>query len=308
MSTCPNGHQSSTDEWCEVCGHPMAPPDTAASSPPYAQPYRAQYEPQYQQHQYQPQYEPRYEAPHTPDPGPALQPSAPAAEPCPNCGTPREGLSQYCEECRHNFATHSGTQFGQSPPAAQPTYGPPYQRYDSEGSRPSQMNRPAEPLEPESITTGSDFSLPPPQQADPYQTSGGTGTLTAVVAADREYFTAMMARSGPEGEGLFFPQYSPEQRLTLTGGQLTIGRRRHSTGESPDIDLSRTPEDPGVSHKHATLVQQPDGGWAVVDQDSTNGTTINGADDPIDPFVPVPLKEGDRVHVGAWTTITIVRE
>jgi hypothetical protein len=43
----------------------------------------------------------------------------------------------------------------------------------------------------------------------------------------------------------------------------------------------------------------------VVDQDSTNGTTINGADEPIQPFVPVPLKSGDRVHVGAWTTITL---
>jgi hypothetical protein len=52
-------------------------------------------------------------------------------------------------------------------------------------------------------------------------------------------------------------------------------------------------------------VQQPDGSWSVVDQDSTNGTTINSADEPIQPFVPVPLKSGDRVHVGAWTTITL---
>lgn len=53
------------------------------------------------------------------------------------------------------------------------------------------------------------------------------------------------------------------------------------------------------------LVQQPDGSWAVVDQNSTNGTTLNGAEDPIQPYVPVPLQDGDQVHVGAWTTITI---
>jgi predicted component of type VI protein secretion system len=117
----------------------------------------------------------------------------------------------------------------------------------------------------------------------------------------------MMGRSGPEAAGLNLPAYSPEQQHPLTGGQVTIGRRRNSTGESPDIDLSRPPEDPGVSHQHAMLVQQPDGSLCVVDQNSTNGTTINGGEDPIQPFVPIPLQDGDRVHVGAWTTITVRR-
>ncbi|GAA2389637.1 hypothetical protein GCM10010420_11720 [Streptomyces glaucosporus] len=141
------------------------------------------------------------------------------------------------------------------------------------------------------------------QQGQPQQPS----TWMVTIGPDREYFTAMMQRSGPEAAGLSLPAYSAEQRVQLTGPQVTIGRRRHSTGESPDIDLGRSPEDPGVSHQHAVLVQQPDGSWAVVDQDSTNGTTINGAEDPIQPFVPVPLKEGDRVHIGAWTTITLYR-
>ncbi|WP_326808536.1 FHA domain-containing protein [Streptomyces sp. NBC_01775] len=133
------------------------------------------------------------------------------------------------------------------------------------------------------------------------------GPWMAVIAPDRGYFTAMMGRSGPEAAALNLPAYSPEQQLPLSGPQITIGRRRASTGEAPDIDLGRPPEDPGVSHQHAVLVQQPDGTWSVVDQDSTNGTTINGAEDPIQPYVPVPLKEGDRVHVGAWTTITLHR-
>lgn len=132
-------------------------------------------------------------------------------------------------------------------------------------------------------------------------------TWTATIGPDREYFMAMMHRSGPEATGLNLPAYSPEQQRTLSGNQVTIGRRRHSTGETPDIDLSVPPEDPGVSHQHAVLVQQPDGGWAVVDQNSTNGTTVNGSDEPIQPFVPVPLQDGDRVHVGAWTTITVRR-
>ncbi|MFE6769929.1 FHA domain-containing protein [Streptomyces fimicarius] len=143
-----------------------------------------------------------------------------------------------------------------------------------------------------------------PGQGRPQQSA----SWTAVIAPDRAYFLAMMQRSGPEATGLNLPAYSPEQRLPLTGSQVTIGRRRHSTGESPDVDLSVPPEDPGVSHQHAVLVQQPDGGWAVVDQNSTNGTTLNGAEDPIQPYVPVPLQDGDQVHVGAWTTITVRRD
>ncbi|MBB5794827.1 hypothetical protein HDA41_002791 [Streptomyces caelestis] len=135
----------------------------------------------------------------------------------------------------------------------------------------------------------------------------GPATWTATIGPDRDYFMAMMQRSGPEAAGLNLPAYSPEQQRTLTGNQITIGRRRHSTGDTPDIDLSVPPEDPGVSHQHAVLVQQPDGSWAVVDQNSTNGTTVNGSEEPIQPFVPVPLRDGDRVHVGAWTTITIRR-
>ncbi|WP_406459786.1 FHA domain-containing protein [Streptomyces sp. NBC_01622] len=150
---------------------------------------------------------------------------------------------------------------------------------------------------------GSTQAPPPPRPAYQQQPT----TWLATIGPDREYFMAMMQRSGPEAAGLNLPAYSPEQQRQLIGNQITIGRRRHSTGESPDIDLSVPPEDPGVSHQHAVLVQQPDGSWAVVDQNSTNGTTVNGGEEPIQPFVPVPLQDGDRVHVGAWTTITVRR-
>lgn len=63
-----------------------------------------------------------------------------------------------------------------------------------------------------------------------------------------------------------------------------------------------------MSHRHAVFLRQPDGSWAVVDQGSTNGTTLNGSDEPIQPHVPVPLQDGDRVHVGAWTTLAVVRD
>jgi FHA domain len=350
MPMCPNGHQSDTSDWCEVCGMRIAapastygtrPPSSAASSS--ASPVSAP---------------PGGPGPTGP-PGFEAEPAA-GAERCPNCGTAREGAALFCEECRFNFRTHTATV---EPPPTAPGF-PPYQRYGSQLSRPSQVNRPAEPLPSESVTVTSgsgDFLLDPPsnsvrsglspaatppaeappespQQPSPARSvspgppapsstadpttavaapspeagrvpaAAGLGTAwVAVVRADRAYFTAMMTRSGPDAESLYFPAFSPEVELPLIGNQITIGRRRHSTGKAPDIDLSRAPEDPGVSHQHAVLVQQPDGNWSVVDQDSTNGTTVNLGEDPIRPYTPVPLAEGDRVHVGAWTTITIRR-
>jgi hypothetical protein len=325
MPTCPNGHQSGTDDWCEVCGMRMAAPPSSSygSRPPSSSAASSA----------------SSSSSTPPSSMSAYQGGEPAAgaQACPQCGTAREGAAQFCEECAFNFQTNTATTF--AAPAVAPGY-PPYQRYESQLSRPSQVNRPAEPLPSESVTVTSgsgDFLLDPPssrvpptelppeplagpapEPANPGPDSGAAAQRTptapaagtawmAVIAADREYFTATMARSGPDAEGLYFPAFSPEVQLPLTGNQITIGRRRHSTGEAPDIDLSRSPEDPGVSHKHAVLVQQPDGTWSVVDQDSTNGTTVNLAEDPIRPYTPVPLTEGDRVHVGAWTTITLHR-
>ncbi|MEV0410942.1 FHA domain-containing protein [Streptomyces sp. NPDC050448] len=346
MPTCPNGHQSASDDWCEVCGHRMAAAAGAPAAPSYGYGY----------------------------PPTTGEPTA-QAELCPQCRTPREAMAPFCEECRYNFLTRSATSYaplgtdggavggngaGATPPPPPPAPPAPpvpapapfsQDHFEYQGSRPSRVNRPAEPLQRE-----DDWLLPPPaheqpqpqppqqaaqqqyqQQAPPpqeyrqqeypqqqeYQQAHqpqqqqhqqqqpfppqSTGAWSATIGPDRSYFMAMMQRSGPEAAGLNLPAYSPEQHLPLSGGQITIGRRRASTGESPDIDLSVPPEDPGVSHQHAVLVQQPDLSWAVVDQNSTNGTTVNGGEEPIQPYVPVPLTDGDRVHVGAWTTITIRR-
>ncbi len=53
------------------------------------------------------------------------------------------------------------------------------------------------------------------------------------------------------------------------------------------------------------LIAQPDGGWHLVDPGSTNGTFINDAPEPIEVNVDVPVGDGDRIHMGAWTTITL---
>jgi len=126
------------------------------------------------------------------------------------------------------------------------------------------------------------------------------------VEADRAYFGRVVAVGGPDAGAMAFPRFCPPRRFGLAGRQVSIGRRSRSRGIFPGIDLVGPPEDPGVSHHHAVLVGSGDG-WAVVDLDSTNGTTVNEGDTPLPPHRPHPLEPGDRVHVGAWTTITLHR-
>jgi pSer/pThr/pTyr-binding forkhead associated (FHA) protein len=127
-----------------------------------------------------------------------------------------------------------------------------------------------------------------------------------VVRADRAWFEEVLRRNGPDSAGLQFPAFSTERRFVLDRPQLAIGRRSRSRGIEPEIDLSAPPVDPGVSALHALLVGRPDGGWDVVDLDSTNGTVVGDRPDPIPPNTPVRLADGDVVKVGAWTTITLV--
>ena len=89
MALCPNGHDSASDDFCDVCGMriggtPGTPQGPATGSSPAAS---------------------------VPLPGPDA-----AAETCPRCGTPRTG--QFCEACGFNF---NGPRFV---PASPPPRGP----------------------------------------------------------------------------------------------------------------------------------------------------------------------------------------
>jgi serine/threonine-protein kinase len=128
-------------------------------------------------------------------------------------------------------------------------------------------------------------------------------TWAAVVSADRAYYQRVYAADEQDAAAIVFPGDLPERRILLSGREVRIGRRSASTGIEPEIDLIGPPRDPGVSRLHAKLVRLPDGGWAVVDLGTENGITVNGQDVPAGDSVP--LRPGDRIHLGAWTRITI---
>jgi len=137
---------------------------------------------------------------------------------------------------------------------------------------------------------GYDFLAIPP----------ATTVWEAVASADRAQFD----RFAPPG--LAFPSDYRERRFTLRDAEVRIGRSRGNADEQVlEIDLAGTPEDPGISRLHAVLVRQQDGAYAVRDLGSTNGTTVNDNSDSVGTDDPVPLAEGDRIRLGAWTTITV---
>ena len=130
-------------------------------------------------------------------------------------------------------------------------------------------------------------------------------TWTAVVTADRDYYESVSAVNDSDTASISFPGEVAERRIPLSGSEIRIGRRSVSRGIEPEIDLSIPERDPGVSRLHAKLVPAPDGSWTVIDLGTENGITVNGRDVP--PGDSVSLRPGDRIHLGAWTKITITR-
>ena len=146
---------------------------------------------------------------------------------------------------------------------------------------------------------GYDFVTAAP--VDAASPNGPTAAVwEAVAAADRGQFD----RLAPEG--VEFPAGYTARNFPLTGELMRIGRvHGGAPGQGPEINLAGAPEDPAISHVHAALERQADGSYVVRDLGSTNGTTVNDDATPLSADVAVPLTDGDRIRVGAWTTLTL---
>lgn len=88
--------------------------------------------------------------------------------------------------------------------------------------------------------------------------------------------------------------------LRMTDGEMLIGRADTARGVVPAIDLTA---DDAVSRRHAKIVGRG-GSYFLSDLGSTNGTKINNR--WLEPNREVPLAPGDRIEVGALTTILVV--
>ena len=258
MATCPSGHASASDDFCDVCGVLIG---AAPSLPAFGLPAEGV-------------------------PAATVGGAGPApGQACPRCGVARAG--QFCESCGYDFSlagpdTLDPVVYRSAPPLTGPL--PPL--LAARGLPPTPRPAPAQAgLVPPGPAAGAEWS--------------------AMVTADRAYYDAVQAAGGPDAASVAFPAYFPQRHFRLVGTEVRIGRHSASSGINPEIDLSVPPADPGVSRLHAVLLRGPDGTWSVVDPGSANGTAVNGSDIPYGQAVP--LQDGDRIHLGAWTELRVIR-
>lgn len=319
-SPCPECGEPLLDRFCEACGWgPGVSPGPAGGHPAPLDPFGA------------PQSAPppppppsMFHAPPpmngAPPPPPPLEPQTafqvieqPPAFPTPPSfdhqpSRPMEHTSSF-QGASDPFGVPSPTPanpFGAPPPPVQPAdpfaghQPPPVAPADPFGGH---APPPVAPPAPDPFGQPDPFGPPYGQQQ---QAVAPMGPWQLTADADRAYFERICRSNDLDPNTMQFPAYCPQRRFMLHGPQLLLGRRSASKGINPDIDLSGPPTDAAVSHAHALFVAQPDGRWAVVDVGSSNGTFINESPQALPKNMPVQLNLGDRVHVGLWTTLTVV--
>ena len=136
--------------------------------------------------------------------------------------------------------------------------------------------------------------------ASPMPASPGKVAARATVAIDEVFYGQM----DPDGQ-LTFPDPIPDPVEINLASVVLVGRNSQSRGVFPEIGVDALNGDSAVSHRHAILRQREDGTWVVSDLDSTNGTYLDGAIDPIAPNTEFVVAAGSVINVGAWTSIII---
>lgn len=295
--TCPNGHSSSADDYCDTCGAAI---DASAQLTP--EPVAAQ-----------------------PDPSGLTVESSATAEAsagahCPNCGTDNVPDSLFCEACGYDFTTGALPR-GVAPAAGMPLAPPEPTAAASEGEASAaaaeqappaaaQVAPPATAQAEQPATAGEQEAAAAAPAAPGAAIAEASGAATDIPPAiplqwvaevwiDPEWYEVQEADDPMPSPGL--PTVVP-----LTVRSALIGRVSESRGIHPDIDCTT---DSSVSRKHAQLTT--DGTrWFVEDLDSSNGTFVGSIDEPL-PEDPIPvgpkreLDTDDRIYVGAWTRIVV---
>jgi hypothetical protein len=282
--TCPDGHASSSGDYCDVCGAPisgdaLAPTQPAPTASPGTAPAPAQGG--------APSAGGALDLGPTPGPGspaatPLTPPPLPAGRVCPNCSAGNLPTALYCEDCGYDFTT------GQMPRPLSPPLGTP------SAADTGQLGLPTA-----SVASASS-GLP---MAPPITPTSAPGHVewVAEVWIDPDWYASQDVTDPCPSPGM--PLVIPVLERTVLIGRTSTSRNIH-----PQIDVSA---DNGVSRRHAQL--NSDGQrWWVEDLQSANGTYVGSAGGAL-PTTPIPvgqrteLADDDRIYLGAWTRIVVRR-
>ena len=201
---------------------------------------------------------------------------------CPDCGTSRAGSARFCEVCRHDFGAGTlGNAVVAVPvaPATTPT------RRDL-APAPEPVPDPVPAVSVPNPLPVTDAALVPDAPSDPAL------TLEIFAVVDPSLYV------DPD-PSMVLPTGEPPRTFPLDLAENLIGRRSDKRDIHPEVPLT----DPGVSHRHAKLLREPDGSFVLLDVGSSNGTQLNGKDVPAG--VRTPVGVGDEITLGCWTRLTL---
>jgi hypothetical protein len=220
-------------------------------------------------------------------PRPSSSSSAVSSAPgtCPSCGEPREDPDgRFCEVCRYDFQEQKPgpppvARANKPAPAATPAPAP---------------AAPRAPVAPAPIIPSSAPSTPPvaPTITKPVPSGVHAPSWEIVIAVDPSLDTEPDPASP-------CPKDRADIVMPVDKPDMLVGRHDDTRAIHPEVSL----HDPGASRRHARFVVEPDGGIALQDLASTNGTQVNAAEVP--PGTRRRLVDGDQVTLGRWTRITV---
>lgn len=95
------------------------------------------------------------------------------------------------------------------------------------------------------------------------------------------------------------PVDTAERVFPLDLAETLVGRRSQLKDVNPEIPVA----DSGISRRHLTFLRRPDGGFSVLDLNSTNGSKLNGF--KLEAGVETPIRAGDELVLGEWTRLII---
>lgn len=133
--------------------------------------------------------------------------------------------------------------------------------------------------------------LPPDPPTPPAPPVAAPAAFKVTVSVDPSLRTA----ESPEAPGDLAPASYP-----LDKPANLLGRKSEARAVFPEIPLD---SDSAVSHRHGLISVTPDGSLIYRDLSSSNGTRLNGTE--VKPLVDTPLKAGDKLTLGHWTSIIV---
>ena len=255
-----------------------------------------------------------------------------AAGICPDCGTSRMGHARYCEVCRYDFAPQAEPVEAE-PVAAEPAYvepvpavalqpdpplPPPPVAPSPPAAAPEDEPAPADdlpPLWPLPLAFRQPGVASPPTQSSTSQRR--SRRAPAPVAAEPVAPKPQPASIPSDLQRLWIavrvdptlvtspdpdnpcPVETAERVFPLDLAETLVGRRSQLKDVNPEIPVA----DSGTSRRHLTFLRRPDGGFSVLDLNSTNGTKLNGF--KLEAGVETPIKAGDELVIGEWTRLII---